>query len=102
MAYPGQLGRVGIWSAAWSAAFRTGDTGLIGAGMDAAAEPGELGFGMLRIGQSASARHARPVLNAARQVTVATGIMPLPRQITSPRTQVCLGKQLIEFADASK
>jgi len=72
-----QLGRVGIWSAAWSSALRTGDAGLIGTVIDAAAELEELGFGTLWIGQSASARHAGPVLDATRRVTVATGIMSI-------------------------
>jgi probable F420-dependent oxidoreductase len=71
----GRLGRIGIWSSAWSSAFRSGDAALIGAVMDAAAELDELGYGTLWIGQSPSIRYAEPLLDATRRVTVATGVM---------------------------
>jgi hypothetical protein len=48
----GRLGRIGIWSYAWSSAFRSGNAALIGAVMDAAAELDELGYGSCGSGRA--------------------------------------------------
>lgn len=77
MATRDRLGRVGVWSPAWSAAFRSGDQNLVGAVLDGAAELEELGYHTLWIGQSASARYAEPLLEATRRVRIATGIVSI-------------------------
>ena len=58
MASRDQLGRAGIWSRAWSVAFRSGDRRLTGAVIGGAAGLEELGYQTLWIGQSASVRYA--------------------------------------------
>lgn len=77
MASRDQLGRVGGWSPAWSIAFGSGDRRLTGAVIDGAIALEELGYRTLWIGQSASVRYAEPLLDATRQVTIATGIVSI-------------------------
>jgi probable F420-dependent oxidoreductase len=72
-----RLGRIGIWSTAWSNTFDgdgTADTNEVG---DAAAELDELGYGTLWLGGSPAVSYAAPLLQAARRVTVATGILSI-------------------------
>lgn len=77
MATRDQLGRIGDWSPAWSAAFRSGGQNLAGAVIDGAAALEELGYQTLWIGQSASVRYAEPLLEATRRVRIATGIVSI-------------------------
>ena len=77
MASRDQLGRAGIWSRAWSVAFRSGDRRLTGAVIGGAAGLEELGYQTLWIGQSASVRYAEPLLEATRRVRIATGIVSI-------------------------
>ncbi|MEU8381772.1 LLM class F420-dependent oxidoreductase [Streptosporangium sp. NPDC048865] len=72
----GRLGRIGVWSSAWSNAFRDGsaDKGELG---DAVAELDALGYGTLWLGGSPAVGYALPCLEAAPRITVATGILSI-------------------------
>ncbi|MFF3437539.1 LLM class F420-dependent oxidoreductase [Streptosporangium sp. NPDC002721] len=72
----GRLGKVGIWSSAWSNALREGraDVGEFG---DTVAELDALGYGTLWIGGSPAVDYAVPALEAAPRITVATGILSI-------------------------
>ncbi|MEV6863976.1 LLM class F420-dependent oxidoreductase [Streptosporangium subroseum] len=71
-----RLGRIGIWTGAWSNALR-GD-GPIGAGtFDVAAELDALGYGTLWLGASPAVAYAAPFLEATSRITVATGILSI-------------------------
>jgi probable F420-dependent oxidoreductase len=72
-----RLGRIGIWSVAWSNAYRDGGPVDQGELDDAAAELDTLGYGTLWLGGSPAVGYAAPVLAAAPRITVATGILSI-------------------------
>ena len=72
-----RLGRIGIWSGAWSNAYRSGGPVDPGELDDAAAELDTLGYGTLWLGGSPAVGYAAPVLAAAPRITVATGILSI-------------------------
>ncbi|GAA1407822.1 LLM class F420-dependent oxidoreductase [Catellatospora coxensis] len=70
-------GRIGVWSAAWTEALRSGGGTLTGEFTDAAAELDELGYGTLWLGSGPAVGYARPLLAATSRMTVATGILSI-------------------------
>ncbi|MFI6344871.1 LLM class F420-dependent oxidoreductase [Streptomyces sp. NPDC050560] len=77
MSEQNRLGRIGVWSIAWSTALG-GDGSAYTAEFDeAAAELEELGYGTLWLGGSPAASFAAPVLRATTRLTVATGIVSI-------------------------
>ncbi len=72
-ALAGDLGRIGIWSAA----LNSSEPARAGAVAEAAAELENLGYGTLWLGGSPGVARARPVLAATSRLTVATGILSI-------------------------
>ena len=72
-----RLGRIGIWTSAWSNAIRDGDPARTGELGDAAAELDALGYGTLWLGGSPAVGFAEPLLRATPRITVATGILSI-------------------------
>lgn len=72
-----RLGRIGVWSSAWSNAQRGDGAGHTGAFDEAAAELDALGYGTIWLGGNASVPYAAPLLEAAPRITVATGILSI-------------------------
>jgi probable F420-dependent oxidoreductase len=72
-----RLGKVGIWSSAWSNAFRAERDSSYGELGDAAAELETLGYGALWLGGSPPVAYARNVLAATSRIIVATGILSI-------------------------
>ncbi|MEU8081699.1 LLM class F420-dependent oxidoreductase [Catellatospora citrea] len=70
-------GRIGVWSAAWTEAQRSGDEVMTGEFADAAAELDELGYGTLWLGGGPAVTYARPLLQTTSRMTVATGILSI-------------------------
>lgn len=68
-----KLGRYGIFSIG----LRTEDPARAGELAEAAAELEELGFGAIWLGGNTAARHAVPLVEATRRITVATGIQSI-------------------------
>src|ERR1700729_3817811 len=77
MAEHTRLGTVGIWSSAWSNAFRAERVASYGELGDAAAELETLGYGALWLGGGPPAGYARAILAATSQIDVATGILSI-------------------------
>jgi probable F420-dependent oxidoreductase len=77
MATQTRLGKVGIWSSAWSNAFRAERTSLYGELGDAAAELEALGYGALWLGGSPPVAYARNILAETSRIIVATGILSI-------------------------
>lgn len=77
MAYRETLGRVGIWSTAWSRAYDSGDPEQVAPLADAAAELESLGYGGLWLGGSPSVEYASRVLASTSRIVVATGILSI-------------------------
>lgn len=72
-----KLGPVGIWSSAWSIAFRNGDTDQARRACDAAAELEALGYHALWMGGSPGVDFAARVIEATSTVPVITGILSI-------------------------
>jgi probable F420-dependent oxidoreductase len=72
-----RLGRVGIWSSAWSNAYRADLSSLYAELDDAAAELESAGYGALWLGGSPPLAYARNVLAATSRISVATGILSI-------------------------
>jgi probable F420-dependent oxidoreductase len=72
-----RLGRIGVWSSAWSNALRGNGSAYTSEFDDAAAELDALGYGTLWLGGSPAVPYAAPVLAAAPRITVATGILSI-------------------------
>jgi probable F420-dependent oxidoreductase len=72
-----RLGRFGIWSGAWSSAFRDEGPARTGEFGDVAAELDALGYGTLWLGGSPAVPYAAPFLQAAPRIMVATGILSI-------------------------
>jgi probable F420-dependent oxidoreductase len=72
-----RLGRIGIWTSAWTNLFRDADPEHTAAAIDAAAELDGLGYRTLWMGGSPAVTEAGTVLDATRQATVATGILSI-------------------------
>jgi probable F420-dependent oxidoreductase len=77
MAEHNRLGKVGIWSSAWTNAYRAQRTSACGELDDAAAELEFCGYGALWLGGSPPLAYARNVLVATSGITVATGILSI-------------------------
>jgi probable F420-dependent oxidoreductase len=72
-----RLGKVGIWSSAWTAAFRAQRASIYGELADTAAELEALGYGALWLGGSPPLAYARNVLAVTSRISVATGILSI-------------------------
>lgn len=72
-----RLGRIGIWSGAWTQALRSGGPTLTSEFSDAAAELDALGYGTLWLGGSPPVTYAEPLLQATARMIVATGILSI-------------------------
>lgn len=72
-----RLGRIGIWSGAWSRAVRGNGATYTSAYDEAAAEIETLGYGALWLGGSPGVDVAVPVLKATTRLVVATGILSI-------------------------
>ncbi|MFJ2633094.1 LLM class F420-dependent oxidoreductase [Streptomyces sp. NPDC087422] len=70
-----RLGRIGIWSGAWTAAVNGAGVTYTGAYDEAAAEVEALGYGAVWLGGSPGVAVAEPLLKATTRLTVATGIL---------------------------
>ncbi len=77
MAKDSRLGKVGIWSSAWSNAFRAERVSSYAELGEAAAELETLGYGALWIGGSPPVAYASNVLAATSRIIVATGILSI-------------------------
>jgi len=77
MAERTRLGTVGIWSSAWTTAFRTQRASIYEELGDAAAELETLGYGALWLGGSPPLAYARNVLAVTSRIIVATGILSI-------------------------
>jgi probable F420-dependent oxidoreductase len=77
MAQRDGIGRIGVWSGAWSTALGGDGPAYTGEYDEAAAELDELGFGTLWLGASPSVGYAARVLAATSRITVATGILSI-------------------------
>jgi probable F420-dependent oxidoreductase len=77
--YRETLGRVGIWSSAWSRAYDSGEPELVAPLADAAAELDSLGYGGLWLGGSPPLEYAGRVLASTSRIVVATGILSIWR-----------------------
>ncbi|QYX80563.1 LLM class F420-dependent oxidoreductase [Streptomyces akebiae] len=73
MAKDNSVGRYGIWSIG----LRAEDPARHGELAEAAAELEELGFGAIWLGGSTAVRHAVPLVEATKRITVATGIQSI-------------------------
>ncbi|MEU7824442.1 LLM class F420-dependent oxidoreductase [Catellatospora sp. NPDC049133] len=85
-------GRIGVWSAAWTEALRSGGEALSGEFTDAAAELDDLGYGTLWLGGGPAVTYARPLLEATSRMTVATGILSIwehgPAEVAAQRAEL--------------
>lgn len=71
------LGRIGVWSTAWTAAQNGDGPAYSGLHDDAAAELDALGYGTIWLGGSPDVAYAAPLLAAAPRIVVATGILSI-------------------------
>ncbi|GAA5185903.1 LLM class F420-dependent oxidoreductase [Rugosimonospora acidiphila] len=77
MSPSGRLGRIGIWTGAFTNALRNGGPAHTDELADVAAELEALGYGTLWLGGSPEVDYARPLLRATSRITVATGIVSI-------------------------
>ncbi|MFG1811559.1 LLM class F420-dependent oxidoreductase [Streptomyces sp. NPDC049040] len=71
------LGRIGVWSSAWTTAQSGDGPAYSAAHDDAAAELDSLGYGTIWLGASPAVSYAAPLLAAAPRIVVATGILSI-------------------------
>jgi probable F420-dependent oxidoreductase len=71
------LGRIGVWSSAWTTAQNGEGPAYSGVHDDAAAELDALGFGTIWLGGGPDVAYAAPLLAAAPRIAVATGILSI-------------------------
>jgi probable F420-dependent oxidoreductase len=71
------LGRIGVWSTAWSNALRGDGSAYTSEFDDAAAELDALGYGTVWLGGSPAVPYAAPLLAATARIAVATGILSI-------------------------
>lgn len=77
MAQRDRIGRIGVWSGAWTNALAGDGSAYTAAYDEAAAELESLGYGAIWLGSSPSVGQAARVLEATSRITVATGILSI-------------------------
>jgi probable F420-dependent oxidoreductase len=77
MAQRDRIGRIGVWSGAWTHAQAGDGAAYTAAYDDAAAELESLGYGTIWLGSGPSVAQAERVLRGTRSITVATGILSI-------------------------